>query len=140
VSSFARVVAALLALAVGACAFLPWTPGATGIELPLGSLLSPGERAVSGPTAVSVGGLVVVAALLVLVGAVANGRALVIVGGLVAVAVPTAWILVNAISTSRGAVPVSVIKIGAYGAAIAGLMTLILAAVAVDTRHPSLRD
>ena len=80
-----------------------------------------------------------VAGALVVLGAVANGRALVVIGGLVAVAVPTAWIVVNAISTGPAAVPLSQIKIGAYGAAIAGFMTLILAAVAVDTRVPSVR-
>ena len=65
------------------------------------------------------------------------GRA--VVGGLAAVAFPTAWILVNAISSGPGSIAVTQVRIGAYGAAIGGFMTLILAAVAVDTRVPTVR-
>ena len=87
----------------------------------------------------SLGLPVLVAGALVVLGSVGNGRTLVIVGGLAAVALPTAWILVNAISRGGAAVPISQIQIGAYGCAIAGFMTLILAAIAIDTRVPSVR-
>ena len=138
-SSFARAVAFLLGLAIGACAFLPWTPTSSGIEVPLGSLLSPSTSREGVGVVTSIGLPVLVAGALVVLAAIANSRVLLIAGGLVAVAFPTAWILVNAISTDAGAVAVSQIKIGAYGAAIAGFMALILAAVAVDTRVPTLR-
>jgi hypothetical protein len=138
-STFARVVAFLLGLAIAACAFLPWTPGATGIGVPLGSLITPGTSADGITWVGSIGLPIIVAGVLVALGAIGNARSLVIIGGLAAVAIPTAWILVNAISSGAAAVPVSQIRIGAYGAAIAGFMTLILAAVAVDTRVPSVR-
>jgi hypothetical protein len=138
-SSFARAVAFLLGLAIGACAFLPWTPLFTGIEVPLSSLLDPSRSAAGAPILTSMGLPVIVAGALVALSALVNSRALLIVGGLAAVAFPTAWILVNAISSGAGAVSVSQIQIGAYGAAIAGFMALILAAVAVDTRVPSVR-
>lgn len=138
-TSFARVIAGLLALAIGACAFLPWTPGGTALEIPLRSLLGPGTGSGAVSWALSLALPVVVSAGIVLVGAVGNSRTLVIIGGLAAVAIPTAWILVNAISSSDSAVAIRQIQIGAYGAAIAGFMVLILAAVAVDTRVPSVR-
>ena len=138
-STFARAVAILLGLAIAACAFLPWTPSSIGLEVPLTSLLSPGSAVDSVGWVTSLGLPIIVAGALVVLGAVANSRGLIIVGGLAAVAFPTAWILVNAISNGAGAVPISQIRIGAYGAAIGGFMTLILAAVAVDTRVPSVR-
>ena len=138
-SSFARAVAFLLGLAIAACAFLPWTPGSTGVGVPLGSLITPGTSSDGITWVVSIGLPIVVAGIVVVLGSVLNARSLVIIGGLVAVAVPTAWILVNAISGGSTALPVSQIRIGAYGAAIAGFMTLILAAVAIDTRVPSAR-
>jgi hypothetical protein len=138
-SSFARAVAFLLGLAIGACAFLPWTPSSTGLQVPLSSLLSPGSSAEGATWAISLGMTVLVSGALVVLGAIGNSRSLVIVGGLAAVAFPTAWILVNAISSGPGSIAISQIKIGAYGAAIGGFMTLILAAVALDTRVPSVR-
>ncbi len=138
-SSFARGVAFLLGLAIVGCAFLPWTSGSTAMGVPLHGLLSPGERTDAFTWVASLGLPVLVAGALVVLGSVGNGRTLVIVGGLAAVALPTAWILVNAISRGGAAVPISQIQIGAYGCAIAGFMTLILAAIAIDTRVPSVR-
>ncbi len=138
-TSFARVIAGLLALAIGACAFLPWTPGGTAGDIPLRTLLGPDSGSGSVSWALSMALPVVVSAGIVMVGAVGNSRTLVIIGGLTAVAVPTAWILVNAISGSDAAIAVRAVQIGAYGAAIAGFMVLILAAMAIDTRVPSVR-
>lgn len=138
-STFARIVAFLLGLAIGACAFLPWTPSSQGLEVPLRSLLSPGTPGDGVVWYISLGMAVLVAGGLVALGAITNSRPLVIVGGLAAVAFPTAWILVNAISSGPGTIAVTQVKIGAYGAAIGGFMTLILAAVAVDTRVPTVR-
>jgi hypothetical protein len=137
-TSFARAVAALLAFAVAACAFLPWAGAGTAPHIAVSTIWSPGPSegvALTGSIALPV----LVAAVVVLLGALGNARTLVIVGGLGAVAIPTAWILANAISGSTAAVAISQIKIGAYGTAIAGLMILILAAVAVDARAPSVR-
>lgn len=138
-STFARVVAFLLGLAIAGCAWLPWTPTFLGLDVPLSTLLSPGSPADGVSWALTLGMAVLVSGGLVALGAIANSRALVVIGGLGAVAFPTAWILVNAISSGPGTIAITQVKIGAYGAAIGGFMTLILAAVAVDTRVPSVR-
>jgi hypothetical protein len=138
-SSLARLVATLLALAVGACAFLPWTPNRSGMQIPLGTLLNPGDRDSASSWVASVGFVLLVGAGLTLLGVIANSRPFVIAGGLVTIAIPTTWILVNVISRNDGAVPVSLIQFGVYGAAIGGFMILILAAVAVDVRTPTVR-
>lgn len=138
VTTSARLVAALLGAGVAACAFLPWVSGITAWHLHLRTLLSPGDNVGVGNLR-SIGLLVTGAAALVLLGALLKRPALVIVGGLGAVAVPTIWILANAVSPSDRAVPTSQIQIGAYGAAALGCMTLILAVVAGDHRVPTLR-
>ncbi len=137
-STFSRLLALLIGLAVAGCAFLPWVGGLSAWNLHLRSLLSAGDNLGVG-VATSVGLAVCVAAGLIAAGCLLNSRAILIVGGLAAVAVPTIWILVNAISRSTTAVPLSRIEIGAYGAAIGGFMILILSAVALDTRTPTLR-
>jgi hypothetical protein len=138
VTTSARLVAALLGAGVAACAFLPWVGALAAWHLHLRTLISPGDNVGVGYLS-SIGVLVTAAAGLVLLGALLNSRALVIVGGLGAVAVPTIWILANAVPPSDRAVPTSQIQIGAYGAAALGFMTLILAAVAGDHRVPTLR-
>lgn len=135
-TTFARLIAFLLGLAGAGCAFLPWVADVDAWHLSLSSLLNPG-RAHGGAAIVSIGLAVCAAAAVVVLGALLGSRTLVIVGGLVAVAVPAIWVLGNAVAT--GGVPMSQIQFGAYGAAAAGLMTLVLAAVAADTRVPTTR-
>lgn len=137
-TTFARLVSLLLGLAVAACAFLPWVVSVNAWHLHLRSLVSPGKN--DGVViATSIGLAVTVAAGLVVLGALLNSRTLVIIGGLLSVAIPAIWILSNAISGPDGGVPLAQIQFGAYGAAVAGFMTLILAAVATDTRVPTAR-
>ncbi|MFC6238232.1 hypothetical protein [Longivirga aurantiaca] len=135
--SLARVVALLLALVVAGCQFLPWVGDVTGIDIPWRSVLSPGEVGATGWLA-SMGLPLTIAAGVALLGALTNLRALVVIGALLAVAVPSAWILVNALD-STGGVPLSAIRIGAYGAAITGFLLLLVAAVAADVRRQTVR-
>ena len=137
-TTFARLVSVLLGLAVAACAWLPWVVSTNAWHLHVRSLLSPGQN--DGVVlATSLGLALTVAAGLVVLGALLNSRTLVIIGGLLSVAIPAIWILSNAISGSKGGIPLAQIQFGAYGAAVAGFMTLILAAVATDTRVPTTR-
>jgi hypothetical protein len=137
-TAFARIVAALIGLAVAACAFLPWVNERTAWGLHLRSLFSVGAN--DGVTQVtSIGAAVCLAGGLVLLGALFNSRTLVIIGGLLAVAFPAIWIFGNAVSHGPLAVPLTRIQIGAYGAAVGGFMALILAAVAADTKVPTTR-
>ena len=138
-SAFARVVAALIGLAVVACAFLPWVGGSiTSLELHIRSLFRIGES--EGATlATSLGTAVIASGLLILLGAILNARMAIIVGALLAVAVPAIWIFSNAVSTSPGAVPIARVQIGAFATAVCGFMALILAAVARDATTPTLR-
>jgi fucose permease len=138
VTTFSRFIATLLGLAVAACAWLPWTRSVDAWHLHLLSLVSPGtNEAVT--LASSIGIAVCVSAAVIVLGAVFNSRTLVIIGGLLSVAFPTIWILSNAISPHDGGIPMTQIQFGAYGAAVLGFMTLILAAVARDTRVPTAR-
>ena len=137
-SAFARIVATLIGLAVAACAFLPWFNGRSAWYLHLRSMFSVGNNDGVSP-AVSIGAAVCFSALLILLGALFNARALVIVGGLLAVAFPAIWIFGNAVTSAPVGIPLSRIQIGAYGAAVGGFMTLILAAVAHDTNVPTTR-
>jgi hypothetical protein len=137
-TTFARLVSLLLGLAVAACAYLPWVLSTNAWHLHIRSLVSPGKN--DGVVlATSIGLALTIAAVVVVLGAVLNSRTLVIIGGLLSVAVPAIWILSNAISGPEGGVPLAQIQFGAYGAAVAGFMTLILAAVATDTRVPTAR-
>jgi hypothetical protein len=135
--SFARLVAALLALAVAGCQFLPWANSTPGTDVPWRSLITPGTVGTTGWVS-SMALPVTIAAGVALFGAISGARALVVIGGLLSVAVPTAWILVNALDGKNG-VPLSVIGFGAYGAALAGFLLLVLAAVASDSRVQNLR-
>lgn len=137
-STFARAVAALIGVAVAACAFLPWVGDATAWSLHLRSMFSIGQGEGATPWT-SVGTAVVAAGVLILLGAILNGRMLLIVGALLAVAIPCIWIFGNAVSSVPGAIPIARVQIGAFGAAIGGFMALILAAVARDTSTPSVR-
>lgn len=135
--TFARIVALLLALVVAGCQFLPWVGEVTGIDIPWRSVLSPGEVGATGWLA-SMGLPLTIAAGIAVLGALTQVRALVVIGALVAVAVPTVWILVNALD-STGGIPLSVIGVGAYGAALTGFGLLLLAAVAADVRRQTVR-
>jgi hypothetical protein len=138
-SGFARAVAALIGLATIACAFLPWAGSSiTAWNLHIRSLFRIGEGA-GATTITSLGTAVVAAGLLVVLGALLNARMMVIVGALLAIAVPAVWIFSNAVSSSPGAVPVARVQIGAFAAAVCGFLALILAAVARDTSTPTLR-
>jgi hypothetical protein len=137
-TTFSRLIAALLGLAVAACAWLPWTRAADSWHLQLRSLLDPGSNS-GGGYLTSIGLVVSVAGAVILLGALVNSRTLVITGGLLSVAFPTIWILSNAVSGASGGIPMTQIQFGAYGAAVLGFMTLILAAVARDTRVPTAR-
>jgi hypothetical protein len=137
-TSFARFVAVLLAVVVAACAFLPWVGASTAAQLHVKSLIATNETSLT-TFGLSLAVPVMVSAGIVVVGALVNSRVLVIIGGLCAVAVPTAWILVNALTSGPASVALSQVRAGAYAAAIAGFMILILAAVAVDIRDPSAR-
>ena len=137
-STFARSLAALLALAIIACAFLPWVGASPAGEIALRSLIATNETSLA-HFGLSLAVPVLVAAGLVIVGAVVNSRTLIIIGGLLAVAVPSAWILLNALTRSTTAVSISQIQFGAYGVVVAGFLLLILCAVAVDIRTPSAR-
>ncbi len=137
-TTFARLVAFLLGLAVAACAWLPWVRSVDAWHLALRTMLSPGKN--DGVTwSTSLGLAVTLAAAVIVFGSLFNSRTLIIVGGLLSVAFPTIWILSNAISTGSGGAPMTQIQFGAYGAAVLGFMTLILAAVARDTRIPTVR-
>ena len=137
-TTFSRLIAALLGLAVAACAWLPWTRTADSWHLHLRSLLHPGSNSGVGYLT-SIGLVLSVAAAVIVLGSLFNSRTLVIIGGMLSVAFPTIWILSNAISGGGGGIPVAQIQFGAYGAAVLGFMTLILAAVARDTRVPTAR-
>ena len=137
-TTFARLIAALLGLAVAACAWLPWTRVGDAWHLHARTLVSPGSSSGVG-YASSIGLLISVAAAVVVLGALLNSRTLVIIGGLMTVAFPTIWILSNAVSNRDGGIPMAQIQFGAYGAAVLGFMILILAAVARDTRVPTAR-
>jgi hypothetical protein len=137
-TTFSRLIAFLLGLAVAACAWLPWMRAIDGWHVALATMLHPGKND-GAAWNTSLGVAVVVAAVVIVLGSVFNSRTLVIVGGLLAVAFPTIWILSNAISTGSGGVPMTQIQFGAYGAAVLGFLTLILAAVARDTRTPTAR-
>lgn len=135
--SFARLVATLLAVAVAGCPFLPWANGVPGTEVPWRSVFSPGTVGATGWVS-SMALPVTIAAGIALLGALSGARPVVVVGGLLSVAVPTAWILVNALDDQNG-VALSVIGFGAYGAALAGFLLLVLSAVASDSRVQNLR-
>jgi hypothetical protein len=137
-TTFARLLASLLGLAVAACAWLPWAVDLNAWHLTLRSLIFP-ARAEGVSYTTSIGTAVSVAALLVLLGALLNSRALVIIGALLSVAFSTIWIFGNAVAAPDVAIPMTQIQIGAYGAAALGFMILILAAVARDTRVPTAR-
>ena len=137
-TTFSRLLAALLGLAVAATAWLPWTRASDAWHLHLRSLLSPGYSSGVAWTT-SIGLAVSVAGAVILLGSLFNSRTLVIIGGLLSVAFPTIWILSNAISNGGGGIPMRQIQFGAYGAAVLGFVTLTLAAVARDTRAPTTR-
>jgi hypothetical protein len=137
-TTFSRLIALLLGIGVAVSSWLPWVRSLDAWHLHLRTLLSPGSNdAVT--VATSLGLAVTIAAALIVLGSLVNSRTLVIVGGLLSVAFPTIWILSNAISTGSGGAPMTQIQFGAYGAAVLGFMTLILAAVARDTRVPTAR-
>ena len=136
-TTLARLIAFLLALAELACSFLPWVGSTNAWDLALRSLVSPG-RTTGSSFATSIGLGVAVAAGVVVLGSLLNSRALVILGGLVTVGLPAIWILSNAISGSTG-IAMSRIQVGAYGCAVLGFVILTLAAVATDTRVPTAR-
>lgn len=135
--SLARIVALLLALAVAGCQFLPWVGPLAAIDIPWRSVLSPGTVLTDGWVA-SLGLPLTISAGIALLGAITNTRALLVIGGLLSVAGPMAWIIVNALDKSGG-VPLASIRFGAYAAAICGFMLLIVAAVAADAREQNLR-
>ena len=128
----ARAITLLLAVAMGVCAFLPWFGDTAATRIPLGSLLD--ASANSGATTVSsVGLLVLVSAVLLVFAAIAASRVLLIAGALFGLGVGASWILVRLID----GIGVARIGPGAYGAVAVALMALVLAAVAADTRAPS---
>jgi hypothetical protein len=135
--SLARVIALLLAAALGGSQFLPWVGDRAAVDIPWRSVLSPGTVAADGWIA-SLGLPITIVAALAAIGAIANSRALVVIGGLLAVAVPMAWIVINAID-DKGGVPLSAIRYGAYTAVVCGFLLLLLAAVAADAREQNLR-
>jgi len=136
-TTLARLIAFLLSLAVVACSVLPWVETANAWDLPLRSLVSPARTTGSSMVA-SIGLGLAIAAAILLLGSLVNSRALVILGGLVTVALPSIWILSNAVARSTG-VPLNLIQVGAYGSVVMGFVALVLAAVATDTRLPSAR-
>lgn len=135
--SFARIVALLLAAAVAGCQFLPWVGELAAIDIPWRSVLSPGTVTADGWIA-SLGLPLTVVAGIAALGSLVNSRAMIVVGGLLAVAVPMAWIVINALD-STGGVPLSAVRYGAYAAALCGFLLLMLAAVAADARKQSVR-
>ena len=135
--SLARVVALFMAVAVAGCQFLPWAGSVPATDIPWRSVLSPGEVGVTGWLA-SMGLPVTIAAGVAVIGAVTGSRVLVVIGGLLSVGVPSAWILVNVFNTTEG-IPLGNIGAGAYGTAVLGFLLLLLAAVAADARTVSVR-
>ena len=133
-TGLARGLVLLIALALGACAFLPWFGDVTAMNLPIGSLLDPLANS-GGQAVTSVGALVLVAAVIILAAAIAAARVLLIAGALFGLLVSATWILVRVLE----GVAVARIGPGAYGAVVCALMALILAAVATDTRVPTVR-
>jgi hypothetical protein len=133
-TALSRVLVLLIAAALGACAFLPWFADVTALRLPLGSLLDPAANS-GGQAVTSIGAVVLVAAVIVLFAAIASSRVMLIVGALLALLVSATWILVRVLE----GVAVARIGPGAYGAVVCALMALILAAVATDTRVPTVR-
>jgi hypothetical protein len=136
-TGLARSVAVLLALAVGACTFLPWALDRNAWALALSSLTSPGVHLTSSPIS-SMGTAVAASAVLVLLAALVNSRALLIIGALVVIAVPVIWILVNAVDSAKG-VHLANVQVGAYSTVVAGFIALVLAALATDASTPHVR-
>ena len=136
-TTLARLIAFLLSLAVVACSVLPWVGTANAWDLTLRSLVSPG-RSTGSSILTSIGFGLAVSATVVLLGSLLNSRALIILGGLITVALPSIWILSNAVARSTG-IPMSQIQIGAYGSVVMGFVVLVLAAVATDNRLPTVR-
>lgn len=136
-SSLSRLVALLIGLAIGACQFLPWAGSATAMHIPIGTLVSP-ERITTPSWYLSLAVPLTIASALAVLGALFASRALIVLAGLGAIAFPLAWILVNVLTESAG-LDIGGIGMGAYGAALGGFLLLVLAAVATDTRAPSVR-
>jgi hypothetical protein len=136
-TTLSRLVALLIGVAIGACQFLPWSGSATAMQIPLRSLVSPGQPITTSWIA-SMAVPLTVASLLAVLGALWASRTLLVIAGLTAIAFPSAWILVNVLSDEAG-LDIAAVGMGAYGAAVAGFLLLVLAAVASDTKAPSLR-
>ena len=100
-TGLARSVGVLIALAVGACTFLPWALDHNAWQLTMTSITSPGTHTTTSPAG-SLGTVVAVCAVLVLLAALVNSRALLIVGSLLVIAIPVIWILVNAVDSGHG--------------------------------------
>ena len=133
--TFPRLVTVLFARALFGCTFLLWIGNLTAREVPFGSLISPGSPAPDG-WITSMAVPLTAAAVLILIGAIANGRALIVIGGLAGIGFPAAWLLVNVIGED---LPMGTVGAGLYGALVVGLLTLLIAAVAVDARAPAVR-
>jgi hypothetical protein len=136
--SMARILVLLLAAALGGSQFLPWVGDRAAIDIPWRSVLSPGTVVADGWIA-SLGLPITVLAVLAAIGAVVNSRAVVVIAGLLAVAVPFAWVMINALD-SKGGVPISAIRYGTYVAAGCGFLMLLVAAIASDAREQNLRS
>jgi len=130
-TGLARSVGVLIALAVGACTFLPWALDNDAWQLALRSITSAGVHTSSSALA-SMGTPIAVCATLVLLAALVNSRALLIIGSLLVIALPVIWILVNAIDSAHG-LHLAAIQMGAYATVVAGFIALLLAALATNS-------
>ena len=138
-SALARFVSLLLGAVVIACAWLPWAGGNRGLDIPIKTLWDPSVGGSLSNWYQSMGLLMLIAGGLLVLGAITGSRVLVIVGGLLAAGGGIAWILANAISSDTVAVKITNVQVGAYAAIAAGIMALIIAAVATDTKVPTAR-
>jgi hypothetical protein len=135
--TFSRVIAFLLAIALVGCTYLPWVGTVSVHQIAFSTLISPGNaRPGTWWTSLAIG--LLGAALLMLLASLFGSRMLLVIGGLLAVGLPTAWLLVN-ILTDRGEVLVSNVRAGAWGSIAVGLIALLVSAVAADVKDPHVR-
>jgi len=135
--TFSRFIAFVLALALFGTTYLPWVGTVTVQQLAFATLVSPGTTA-PGSWFASLAVGITAAAILILLASLFGSRMLLVIGGLLAVGLPTAWLLVNILGEG-GKVLVSSVGAGAWGAIGVGLIALLISAVAADPKDPHVR-
>ncbi|MCA0329574.1 MAG: hypothetical protein LCI03_06660 [Actinobacteria bacterium] len=135
--TFSRFIAFVLALALFGTTYLHWVGNVSVHQIAFGTLVSPGTTA-PGSWLASLAIGITAAAVLILLASLFGSRMLLVIGGLIAVGLPTAWLLVNILGKG-GKVLVSTVGPGAWGAIAIGVVALLIAAVAADPKDPHVR-